>query len=130
MIIISCTFSRHAIPQVKVKTGRSLFHFQGVPENGSVVRWGKVPRHLWFYTGCVPVSGQLYWLSTDEETDKTWAVINGLVPGVIYEMRVIAKNGYDVDSLETSSPVRRVRIGVRRGKSTLMRHPLGMFLFT
>lgn len=65
------------------------------------------------------VLGEEFWLSTDEETDRNWAVINGLVPGVIYEMRVVARAGTEDEGVETPSPVRRVRIGVRRGRFTV-----------
>ncbi len=62
------------------------------------------------------ISGQLQWISTQDESDRNWSVVSGLVPGVIYEMRVVARNGDGEEGQETSSPLRRVRIGVRRGK--------------
>ena len=41
--------------------------------------------------------------------------IRDLVRGVVYEMRVVARNGDSPDSPKTSSVVRRVRIGMKRG---------------
>lgn len=72
------------------------------------------------------LTGQLHWQSTGEQTDQNWAVVSGLTPGVIYEMRVVAKNGDGEGSLETSSPVRRVRIGVRRGLYSNLLYLLGL----
>ena len=63
------------------------------------------------------IVGQLHWMSTQDESEHNWAIVSGLVPGVIYEVRVVARNGDGEEGQETTSPVRKVRIGVRRGKN-------------
>ena len=63
------------------------------------------------------ILGQLHWQWTAPESERNWAVVNDLVPGVLYELRVVARNGDGEEALETSSPVRRIRLGSRRGKN-------------
>lgn len=61
--------------------------------------------------------GQPAWTRSQEVTQKNWTLIEGLEPEVTYEMRVIARNGDDIDSPETAGPVKPVRIGVKRGQN-------------
>ena len=68
------------------------------------------------YTSLLSVLGQLHWLYTALESERNWAVVHDLVQGVLYELRVVARNGDEEDAPETSSPVHRIRLGSKIGK--------------
>ena len=68
------------------------------------------------YTSLLSVLGQLHWLYTAPESERNWAVVHDLVQGVLYELRVVARNGDEEDAPETSSPVRRIRLGSKIGE--------------
>ena len=46
----------------------------------------------------------------------TWAVVEGLAPGIVYEMRVVARDGDEAGSRTAASPVKKVRIDMKRRK--------------
>ena len=56
-------------------------------------------------------------MTAPPETDRTWTVIEGLSPGVYYEVRVVARNGKGNHVLKTNSPSRKILMGQRKGKS-------------
>jgi hypothetical protein len=60
-------------------------------------------------------TGQLKWLQSDEMRERRWMVLEDLSPDKVYEVRVIARNGDDRRSPETSSPLQRIQIGKKRG---------------
>ncbi len=60
-------------------------------------------------------AGQLHWQHTSPESERSWSVVSGLVPGVQYEFRVVARNGDARDAAETSSPVRKILLGNKKG---------------
>lgn len=51
----------------------------------------------------------LYWTQTKPQVRPHWVIVDGLAPDILYEIRVVAKNGNFKNSLETTSPVIRVR---------------------
>jgi hypothetical protein len=59
--------------------------------------------------------GDQTWSQNVDNLNRQWMIIEGLEPGIVYEMKVVASNGFDVDSFHTSSPVKTVRIGIKRG---------------
>ena len=62
-------------------------------------------------------AGDLDWEWVGAPYGQHWLLIQGLMPSVLYEMRVVAKNSEEKGSPETSSRVRVVLIGHRRGQS-------------
>jgi hypothetical protein len=55
-------------------------------------------------------------VSIEEKAPYNWKVVEGLSPEVIYEMKVVARNGDNpFDGAESSSSVERVRINMKRG---------------
>ncbi|KAI0212376.1 hypothetical protein LSAT2_002708 [Lamellibrachia satsuma] len=59
--------------------------------------------------------GSHQWRGVRAEHDhETWAVVEGLASGVIYEMRVVARDGNEAGSRTAASPVKKVRIGMKR----------------
>ena len=63
------------------------------------------------------VAGTHQWRSVRARRDhETWAVVEGLVSGVVYEMRVVARDGDEAGSRTAASPVKKVRIGMKRGE--------------
>ena len=54
-------------------------------------------------------SVDLYWTQTKPQVRPHWVIVDGLAPDILYEIRVVAKNGNFKNSLETTSPVIRVR---------------------
>ena len=63
-------------------------------------------------------AGELDWtVSVEEKSPRSWKLVEGLSPEVIYEMKVIARNSDNpLDGVESCSSVERVRINMKRGK--------------
>lgn len=54
------------------------------------------------------------WQKSAEMRNRRWMVLEGLSPDKVYEVRVVARNGDDPRSPQTSSPVQQVQIGRKR----------------
>ena len=85
------------------------FNLLGMMHMGVVI----LRRH---FKRFVSASGQLHWQYTAPESERSWAVVHDLVQSVLYELRVVARNGDGEDAPETSSPVRRIRLGSKKGR--------------
>lgn len=59
--------------------------------------------------------GNMEWIVSMPERLRHWLVVEGLESGKLYEFRVVASNGDEGDALETTSPVKWVQIGMKRG---------------
>lgn len=54
------------------------------------------------------------WTHSVEETEKDWTIVSGLETDVVYEMKIIARNGDSADSPKSTSRIGRVRTGSYR----------------
>lgn len=71
------------------------------------------------------MSGDEAWQHVTAGRGRSWLVVEGLSPDVVYEMRVVARaERADSDDSATYSDVQRVRLGVKRGRLVSLTHPL------
>lgn len=90
-------------------TSRRLHQYWYEPRAAKVLLWSDPLKRS--------VVGSHQWRGVRAEHDhETWAVVEGLASGVIYEMRVVARDGNEAGSRTAASPVKKVRIGMKRGE--------------
>jgi len=61
------------------------------------------------------LSGNRVWTITNAVADRNWILVDGLDPGVIYEVRVMSKYGEESDGPESGSAIQRIKLGMKRG---------------